>query len=581
LKVDALSNDVVPTGEFLEGFNLDGCHEFEEWVSQQRERFRSRALGSLLQAGEKKLAENRFVEAADFARKALALHPLSEPATRMLMNALAHSDDVGGALAAFRAYAARLFEAIGEKPSHGLSALAERYRRVFEQEVTPPQDREPKLVGHLNSHREVNHTAAEALRHGSRTILIMGAPGMGRTRLLDECGARLEADTGAVVSTARPLANDADAPWSALRLLLRSGLAQTNGAIGAAPGSFSILAAIAPDAGIKARPVEPRDVGEVAAAVRDLLSAIAREQPVMIAIDDVHFADKATLGALLAAMENLRTDKVVLGLSVPERLDQSSAELLRLRQEIGRRLPGVAVQLKPLPQEAIAALTAELAPWCTEPATLKTLSDRIYQESGGNPFYAVTLLRGIANPNTLREDLCQSKLRIDSTSTTTLPQNIKTAITARVVELDKTAQTVLAAATIGGPVFDLDLIGFLTNLDRAAIENALAGAERRHLVVLHGNRYAFVAPIVTEVISQQALVRGERQTLRRRAAEFLAGRTDLESRVTRVELLTRVEPGAESLEAAVALAGEAKNAGADHAALRALAAAERVRGRES
>src|SRR6185503_9081549 len=119
------SNDVMPAGDFLEGFNVDGCHEFEEWVSQQREGVRSRALGSLLQAGEKKLAENRFAEARDIARKALALHSLSEPAIRLLMNALAFSGDVGGALAAFRDYATRLFEAIGEKPSRDLSALAE------------------------------------------------------------------------------------------------------------------------------------------------------------------------------------------------------------------------------------------------------------------------------------------------------------------------------------------------------------------------------------------------------------------------------------------------------------------------
>jgi predicted ATPase len=223
----------------------------------------------------------------------------------------------------------------------------------------------------------------------------------------------------------------------------------------------------------------------------------------------------------------------------------------------------------------------QLTQWCTDPEQRSSLTQRITHESGGNPFFAVTLLRGIERANTLRDDLCTWPPPEHSTRRVTLPDRIDSAITARVVELDERGRNVLAVATIGGgPAFDLDLISALTDLPLADVENALGAAERRNLVTFEGGRYVFSAAVIGEVLRREGLTRGMRQSLRRRAVDALASRTDLESRVLRAELMARVEPGPAVFEDAVRLTREAMGAGAARAANRAMAAAEEAAGKE-
>jgi hypothetical protein len=145
--------------------------------------------------------------------------------------------------------------------------------------------------------------------------------------------------------------------------------------------------------------------------------------------------------------------------------------------------------------------------------------------------------------------------------------------------LDPAARRVLAVAAIGGPVFDLKLIESLTELPRTAVEEALAAAERRHLVVFDGSRYAYSAPLVAEVVRRECLTAGQRQSLSRRAVALLDSRADFESRLLRAELRARVEPGEDSFGSALALGREAEAARAFRGASRALAAAQLASGK--
>src|SRR6266850_985511 len=59
LTVDVLqiaAGKATPAGDFLEGFNVDGCQLFEEWASNERERVRFQVLAGLVEAGEQKLS---------------------------------------------------------------------------------------------------------------------------------------------------------------------------------------------------------------------------------------------------------------------------------------------------------------------------------------------------------------------------------------------------------------------------------------------------------------------------------------------------------------------------------------------
>jgi hypothetical protein len=136
----------------------------------------------------------------------------------------------------------------------------------------------------------------------------------------------------------------------------------------------------------------------------------------------------------------------------------------------------------------------------------------------------------------------------------------------------------LSAASIGALALDLDLVSTLTELPRAQVEECLAASERRHLVAFNGERYAFVAPLVAEVVRNECLTRGQRTSLCRRAIALLASRSDLEALVLRAELMARADPGTAAFEEGVTVARAALAAGATRTARRALAAAERAAG---
>ena len=490
----------------------------------------------------------------------------------------AAEDVSAGALAAYHDFAQRL-ESIGERPSHDLAALAERIRRqTWRPAAALRVEAEPQLVGRAAAHEKIFATAGESLSQGSRTVLVTGAPGMGRTRLVIECASRLALD-GAVVASARPLATDADARWSTLRLLLRGGLAMAPGLSGAAPEALAVLSALSPGIGHGAAKAEPRDTAEVAGALSEALAAAAHEQAIVLTIDDTHFADSATLSALVAAIPRLRESRVALVLSCLDEINDPSPELLLLRREIGQRLPGVTVHLKPLTSDEIGELVNQMATWCPDQTQRDRLARRLASETGGSPFFAVMLLRGLDHSQVLREDMVQwppAKGTQDSRLPFTLPDLLAAAVRARLVEVDEAARQVLAAAALGGPAFDLDLIAAVTETSPAKLETALAAAERRHLAQFDGQRYVFPADVIRKVIRAECLTPGQRSSLSRRIADLLASRTDPESQVLRVELLARTNAGRETQELALELEGKCRSAGLERLAQRAARAAERA-----
>jgi len=592
LKVDALQfaaaagrapDEALPLlrGDFLEGFYVEEAPAFDEWLTVERRRYQALAADALVASGEDRLARGRFAEAGDVARRALALAPYSEPATRLLMRACAMAGDSTTALAAYRAFAGRLEGDLGERPGKTLSALVERIRSQTWRPAAPGEAaREPPLVGREGAIRQAFETVAQGLVQGGgpRVLVITGAPGMGRTRLLAECLRRLTLE-GARVALARPLESDQDAPWSALRRLFRAGLSDAPGLPAARPGTLAALAGLVPELADRYAPRTVRDVADLAAVLTDVLATVAEEAPVAIALDDAHWADGASVGAIGSAVAALRGPRVVLALTVATGIGDPPRELIALQGDVGRGLPGMSVRLDPLGEAEMRALVGALAPWCRGDAERDRLARRLVVETAGNPFFAVTLLGALERATTLRPDLTMwppPHGTLDAPLPFSVPNLVRFAVAMRVKELEPDEEAVLRAASVCGQALDLELVALLAERSPADVERSLPAFERRHLVSFDGHRYAFTAPLVAEAVLSECLTRGERRRLERRAIDALAGRADLESRVRRVELLAHVEAGAEAYALALAAARDALEIGAVRVARRCVAAAERL-----
>jgi DNA-binding SARP family transcriptional activator len=587
LEVDALQFDALVDrdpaaalalvrGEFLEGFAVDGAPAFEDWAMERRTHYSAQLTAAILSGGEGALASLRYGDAISAARRALSIQPYSGRAITLLMRTAALSGEAAVALAAFHDFSVRLEADIHERPGRDLSALAERIRggRWRAPRPDPKPERAP-LVGRESLHRAVFGAVDEAIRHGPRTLLIIGDPGTGKTRLLRECMDRAALD-GALVAIAQPLDSDQDVAWSLLRGLLRTGLLTAPGAVAADAEALDVLARLVPETAEAATPHGRADVGQVAAALAALLHALADEQAVAIGVGDAQASDGPSLDALGAALAQLTTVPVLTVLTTSPTWDQLPPELLRLRAEIGRSVPGIEVRLEPLSQAETRLLVLQRSGWCANDEERERLARRVYFETSGNPFLITTLLRALGGASSFRVEVLAwppPGATDDSPLPISVPQLARRAITATIARLDRDAQQVLQAAAIGGTVIDLELVVALTELPRGAVEAALATLEHSRLVTFETGRYLIAAPLIAQVVLAEWLLPGERHVLRDHAISALASRGDPQSRLLRVQLMALDQPGPPAFDAAIDLANLAVAAGTRGAARQALAAA--------
>src|ERR1700752_543502 len=569
-------------GDFLEGFHLNEATEFEDWMMHERERYRALAVATLVAAGEHRLA-TEFSTAADLARRALTMAPRSEPAVRLLMRAAALAGDSPTAVGAYREFAQRLERELGEQPGRALSTLAERIRTQTWQPVGSSTTLGITLVGRESLHRTLFDFIADGTaRSGPRAVVIVSPPGMGGSRLLAECVQRLALD-GAQLLQIRPIKNDQDARWSLLRLLIGAGgVGVLRGLTGARPDALAAIAGLAPDLAERFAPREARDVADMATALASVLGAAAEEQSLAIAIDDAHWADGTSLAALGAALGQLSARPVKILLTVAQGVGDLPPELLKLESEVGRGIPGLVVRLGALAQQDLGKIVATLAPWCSSEIERERLTRRLMHETAGNPFLAMTLLGALAQSVNFQEDMVAwppAGGTIDAPLPFSVPVVARHAIAVRVGELSTGEVRVLSAAGICGQALDPDLIAQIAELTRHDVERALPSFERRHLIQFDGQRYTFTAPLIAEVIRAECITKGERRVLERRAVDALAARRDLESRVLRVDLLSRVAPDQSALDLALSVAHDAWKTGARRMCEWSLAAAERIQQR--
>jgi DNA-binding SARP family transcriptional activator/predicted ATPase len=246
-----------------------------------------------------------------------------------------------------------------------------------------------------------------------RVVTVVGEPGIGKTRLARELALREGARTTVLV--ARCLAHGGGVTFLPLLGALRR--AEPELALADEPEAELVLVRLTALAeGGSAAPL-----GESYWAVRRLLEALGRMQPVLLVLDDVHWAEPA----LLDLVEYLA--------------DRADAPLLVLclgRPELERRL-GDLVALGPLGAEDARAIVAETA-------TLdESTSERIVELSEGNALYAEQLATFAAEGGE------------------GLPPTLEAVLAGRLGRLDRAARIVLQRAAVVGREFSLGAVSAL------------------------------------------------------------------------------------------------------------------------
>lgn len=179
-------------GDFLAGFALDGCLEFEAWLAVQRERAHEQALKILDELAYFHEANGQFSQAETYTRQQLALDALQEGAHRRLMRLLHQQGRRAAALTQFVICRDALAAELGVEPEDKTMALYNQLKTTLSLAAssTPGAKATSTLPEYLTPFigRE-NELAAlgERLRAGrERLITLVGPGGIGKTRLAQQ-----------------------------------------------------------------------------------------------------------------------------------------------------------------------------------------------------------------------------------------------------------------------------------------------------------------------------------------------------------------------------------------------------------
>jgi class 3 adenylate cyclase/tetratricopeptide (TPR) repeat protein len=363
---------------------------------------------------------------------------------------------------------------------------------------------------------------------GREVILVSGEAGLGKTTLVAEA-ARSAFDGGACVlfghceediSAPYELFSEAlghyvaHAPESRLRAHLEahgSELARL------APA----LASRIPDLPASKATDSESERYLLFAAVVGLLTQISGDQPVVLVLDDLQWADRGSL-QLVHHVVSLAVPMRVLLLATYRDSELSHASALVEALGALRRQSGVSrVELTGLNDTEVVTLM--------EAASGQTLVDddvglahAIYRETDGNPFFVIELLRHLAETGAIVRDDTGRWVRSELLEEGSLPDGVREVIGARVVRLGKRAEEVLAVAAIVGRDFDLDLV---VNAARATDDEVLealdaAGAAALVRELDAPGRYSFTHALIQRTLYED-LGPTRRARGHRRVAEAL------------------------------------------------------------
>ena len=368
-------------GDFLSGFFVRDCPPFEEWLITTQERLRESALASFhtLVAACLRRGESRM--GIHYARRLLAIDPLSERGHRQLMRLYALSGRRTRALAQFEELRNLLNQELGVEP---LAETTELYQKILLEGLPAESASEEPigplipLAGRAAELAALQDSWQQVLENGARLVLVSGETGIGKTRLIKTCVDRASSQRRTRVLRGRAYESAPDlayGPWGEIVTTVFADLMPDEelDAERVDMRTISDLALVAPQLlaldpdllGGQPRP-EDGDAERLAESLVLLLEALTEgpdgdRTPVILMLSDLQWAGEESLD-LLAELAPRLAGMPVLLLATYDPAAPGLRHALLARTAIDVGLPVDRLALRRLEPEALAEIAGALVP---------------------------------------------------------------------------------------------------------------------------------------------------------------------------------------------------------------------------
>ncbi|HEY2297609.1 MAG TPA: AAA family ATPase [Jatrophihabitans sp.] len=336
--------------------------------------------------------------------------------------------------------------------------------------------------------------------------VVGGDAGVGKTRLLTEL-VETATDRGMTVLVGHCVdLGDTPPPYLPFSEAFARLAAEDRDAVDELVAAHPPLAGLLPGRG--ARSADDRlDRGELFEAVLATLADLAERRPVLLLVEDMHWADQATRDLLGFLFTRIGTERLAVVASF------RSDDLHRrhpLRQTLAQwtRLPSVTrVQLDPLPADEIRMLVSALHPAPLADAEMASIISR----ADGNAFFAEELVAAAEQCNSAQH----------------LPWQLADLLLVRLERLSDDAREVVRVAAVAGRRVAHAMLAEVVDLPPARMDAALRDAIDVHVLQLtpSGRGYTFRHALLAEAVYDD-LLPGEVVRLHAAYAQALAGRED-------------------------------------------------------
>jgi DNA-binding SARP family transcriptional activator len=518
-------------GDLLLGFTVDEPL-FEEWLVAERERLREMALDALARLLAHQTTEANSERAIRTAVRLLALDPLQEAVHRSLMRLYVRQGRRGAALKQYQACVAALRRELGAEPE-------EETRQLYQEMLRRPDGRaqaaavrnghrpapiapplpdlpaaETPLFGRAAEMGQLRERLDAATRARGQVATVVGEAGIGKTRLVTALAADA-LSLGYRVLIGRCHESDSILPFGPWVDACRAGgITGDEGVVGALPVALRAeLVRLFPEAGEAHLPPASDSALRLFESVSALIEQAALRQPLVVVMEDLHWADEMSLRLLSFVSRRVPAWSALLVTTARD--DELPEESLSRRtiEQLSTAPGATPVALSPLSRTETARLVRALTRVGSNAETLTRVEDRIWTMSEGNPFVVVEAMRVLADDRPGHDGHAQP-------GALALPARVRELVTQRLNRLSPPTQHVAAVAAVIGRRFDFALLQSASALDDGDAAQAVEEMVRQRVLQAVGDELDFTHDRVRDVAYGRLLL-PRRRLLHRAVAEAL------------------------------------------------------------
>src|SRR5262245_19604752 len=496
-------------GALLAGLNFKE-EPWEEWLRAERDRLQELAVGAL----EKLLAHHTETGAGEaaiqIARRLLVLGPHDDAVHRSRMRLYLRQGRRASALQQYQVCLQTLQRELGVEPEAETRLL---YQELLPQRVQSPQtpegaaprrgrrpQRAPRpphasrsnpaapLVGRASELDRLNRAMESAWAGRGPLVAILGEAGIGKTRLLDEL-IEIALRRGAQVVPGRCYETEQIFPFGPWVNILRTAI-QGRDLDGLSPLWRAELSRLLPELGEPGvhPPVSAGDQLRLFDTVMGFVRHIAIQQPLVVLLDDLHWADEMSLRLLSFLVRRSQGAPIlIVGTARDDELE-TAPFLRRIFDDFDRDDRLVRLILSPLDQAQTLDLVRALAVSPRGATLPAALGDQVWAASEGHPFMIVETLREIWEGQTPL-----------TAGTLPMPQRVRRLVLSRLYRLSDQSKRLASVAAVIGRECQFTLLHRASGMSEVECAAAVEELVRRRVLNGAGELFDFVQYRVREV----------------------------------------------------------------------------------